>query len=100
MVRPSCCIVKEGIPSTRTYLPTYLYFGHFLSFYTVQLELPKNELQQAIDFYEAQQKGHQEFDIWDSSRRRPLTAKEVEKFDKVMHEFFKNYKSPIGSESG
>ena len=32
--------------------------------------------------------------------RRRLTAKEVEKFDKEMKEFFKNYKSPIGSESG
>ena len=32
--------------------------------------------------------------------RRPLTAKELEIFDKEMGEFFKNYKSPIGSESG
>ena len=72
------------------------------------------EFQQAIDFYEAQQQGHQEFDMWDSSsegscrqttmsrqkNRRPLTAKELEIFDKEMERFFKNYKSPIGSESG
>ena len=32
--------------------------------------------------------------------RRPLTAKELEKFDKEMEEFFKNYKSPIGSKNG
>jgi hypothetical protein len=32
--------------------------------------------------------------------RRPLTAKELEIFDKEMEKFFKNYKSPIGSESG
>ena len=30
----------------------------------------------------------------------PLTAKELEIFDKEMEEFFKNYKSPIGSKSG
>ena len=73
-----------------------------------------NEFQQAIDLYEAQQQGHQEFDMWDSfsegsyrqttrSRREDrhrLTAKELEKFDKEMKEFFKNYKSPICSESG
>ena len=73
-----------------------------------------HEFQQAIDFYEAQQQGHQEIDMWDSSsegscrqtttsRRkdcRPLTAEELEIFDKEMDKFFKNYKSPIGSESG
>ena len=73
-----------------------------------------HEFRQAIDFYEAQQQGHQEFDMWDSSSegschqtttsrrkdRRPLTAKELEIFDKEMEKFFKNYKSPIGSESG
>ena len=73
-----------------------------------------HEFQQAIDFYEAQQQGHQEFDMWDScsegscrqtttSRRkdrRPLTAKELEIFHKEMEKFFKHYKSPIGSESG
>ena len=73
-----------------------------------------NEFQQAIDFYKAQQQGHQEIDMWDSSsegsrrqmttsRRKDrcrLTAKELENFDKEMKEFFKNYKSPIGSESG
>ena len=73
-----------------------------------------NELQQAIDFYEAQQQGHQEFNMWDSSSevscrqtttsrqkdRRPLKAKELETFDKEMQKFFKNSKSPIGSESG
>ena len=32
--------------------------------------------------------------------RRPLTGRELEQFDKEMHDFFKNYKSPIGSESG
>ena len=31
---------------------------------------------------------------------RPLTAKELVIFDKKMETFFKNYKSPIGSESG
>ena len=50
-----------------------------------------NEFQQAIDFSEAQQQGHQEFDMWDSSSergcrqtttsrredRRPLTDKEL-----------------------
>ena len=73
-----------------------------------------NEFQQAIDFDEAQQQGHQEFDMWDGSSegsccqtmtsrrkyRRPLTAKELEIFDKEMEKFFKNYKSPVGSESG
>ena len=73
-----------------------------------------HDFQQAIDFYEAQQQGHQEFDIWDSSSegscrqmttsrqkdRRPLTAKELEIFDKEMEKFFKNFKSPIGSDSG
>ena len=72
-----------------------------------------HQFQQAIDFYEAQQQGHPEFDMWDSSSegscrqtttsrrrdRRPLTAKELEIFDKKMEKFFKNYKSPIGSES-
>ena len=72
------------------------------------------EFQQAIDFYEAQQQGHQEFDMWDSSsegscrrtttsrhkNRHPLTAKELEIFEKEMEKFFNNYKSPIGSESG
>ena len=52
--------------------------------------------------------------MWDSSsegscrqattsrrkERRPLKAKELETFDKEMEKFFKNYKSPIGSESG
>ena len=52
--------------------------------------------------------------MWDSStevsvaRRQtsrskdccPLTAKELEKFDKEMEEVFKNFKSPIGSQSG
>ena len=32
--------------------------------------------------------------------RRPLTAKELEIFDKEMEKFFKNYKSPFGSEKG
>ena len=32
--------------------------------------------------------------------RHPLTAKELEIFDKEMEESFKNYKSPIGSKSG
>ena len=32
--------------------------------------------------------------------RRPLTAKELEVFDKEMETFIKNYKSPFGSESG
>ena len=32
--------------------------------------------------------------------RHILTAKELEKFDKDMDEFFKKYKSLIGSESG
>ena len=73
-----------------------------------------HEFRQAIDFYESQQQDHQEFDMWDSSsegsfrqrttsrrkERRPLTAKELEIFDKEMEKFFKNYKSPIGSESG
>ena len=73
-----------------------------------------HEFQQAIDFYEAQQQGHQEFDTWDSSsegrchetttsRRKdrcPLTAKELKIFDKEMEKFLKKYKSPIGSESG
>ena len=73
-----------------------------------------HEFQQAIDLFECQQQDHQEFDMWDSSsesschqtttsRRkdhRPLTAKELEIFDKEMEKFFKNYKSPIGSESG
>ena len=73
-----------------------------------------HEFQQAIDVYEGQQQGHQEFDMWDSSSegscpqtttsrrkdRRPLTAKELEIFDREMEKFFKNYKSPIGSESG
>ena len=73
-----------------------------------------HEFQQASDFYEAQQQGHQEFDMWDSSSegscrrtttswhkdRRPLTAKELEIFDKEMEKCFKNYKSPIGSQSG
>ena len=38
-----------------------------------------------------------------TSRRkdgRPLTAKELEIFDKEMEKFFKTSKSPIGSESG
>ena len=73
-----------------------------------------NEFQQAIDIYEAQQQGHQDFDMWDSSSkgscrqtttsrrkdRGPLTAKELEIFDKEMERFLKNYKSPTGSESG
>ena len=73
-----------------------------------------HDFQQAIYFYDSQQQEHQEFDMWDSSRegscrqtttsrreeRRPLTAKELEIFDKEMERFFKNYKSPIGSESG
>ena len=36
-----------------------------------------HEFQQAIDFYEAQQQGHQEFDLWDSSSEgscRPTTT--------------------------
>ena len=32
--------------------------------------------------------------------RRRLTTKELEIFDKEMEKLFKNYKSPIGSESG
>ena len=73
-----------------------------------------HEFQQAIDFYEAQQPGHQECDMWDSSSegschqtttsrrkdRRPPTVKELEILDGEMERFFKNYKSPIGSESG
>ena len=73
-----------------------------------------NEFKQAIDYCEAQQQWHQEFSMWDSSSegscrqttmsggkdRCPLRAKELEIFDKEMEEFFKNYKSPIGSESG
>ena len=73
-----------------------------------------NEFQQAIDFFEAQQQRHLESDMWNSSSegscrqtttsrgkdRRPLTAKELEIFDKETDKFFKNYKSPIGSESG
>ena len=73
-----------------------------------------HEFQQAIDFYEAQQQENQEIDMWDSSsegscrqttksrrqERRPVTAKELEIFDKEMERFFKNCKSPIGSESG
>ena len=73
-----------------------------------------NEFHQAIDFYEAQQQGHQEFDGWDSSsegscrqtttsRRkdcRLLAAKELEIFDKEMEKFFKNSRNPIGPESG
>ena len=73
-----------------------------------------HEFQQAINFCEAQQRGHQEFDMSDSSSegschqtttsrpkdRRPLTAKELEIFDKEMETFLKNQKSPIGSESG
>ena len=64
-----------------------------------------HEFQQAIDFYEAQQQGHQECDMWDSSSegscrqtttsrqkdRRQLTAKELEIFDKEMEKSFKNY---------
>ena len=30
MVRPSSCTVKEGIPSFRRYLPTYLAFGEHM----------------------------------------------------------------------
>ena len=73
-----------------------------------------HEFQHAFGFYEAQQQGHQEFDMWDSSSkgschqtttsgqedRLPLRAKELEIFDKQMEKFFKNCKSPIGSESG
>ena len=73
-----------------------------------------HEFHQAMDCYEAQQQDHQEFDMWDGSsegscrqtttsrrnERRPLTAKELEIFDKEMEKFFKNYKSPIASESG
>ena len=73
-----------------------------------------HEFQQAIDVYEAEKQGHQEFDMWDSSsegscrqtttsrrkERRPLTATELEIFDKEMEKLFKNYKGPIGSESG
>ena len=67
-----------------------------------------------MGFYEAQQQDHQEFDMWDSAsegscrqtrtsrrkERRPLTAKELEIFDKEIERFFKNYKSPAGFESG
>ena len=74
----------------------------------------RHEFQQAIDFYDSQKQDHQEFDMWDSSsegsscqtttsrrkERRPLTPKELEIFDKEMEKFFKNYKSPFGSESG
>ena len=73
-----------------------------------------HEFQEAISFNEARHQGHQEFDMWDSSsegscrqtttsrrkERRPLTAKELEIFDKETERFFKNYKSPIASESG
>ena len=73
-----------------------------------------HEFQQTMDFYEAQQQGHQEFDMWDGScegschqtttsrrkDRHPLTARELEIFDKEMERFFKNYRSPIGSNSG
>ena len=72
-----------------------------------------HEFQQAIDSYESQHHNDQECDMWNSSRegscrqtttsrrkeRRPLTAKELEIFDKEMDKFFKKYKSPIGSES-
>ena len=72
------------------------------------------KFQQTIDYYEAKQQGHQEFSMWDSSSegscrqnttarrkdRRPLTAKELEIFDKETEEFFKTYKSPTGSDSG
>ena len=72
-----------------------------------------HDFQQAIEFYDAQQQGHQEFDMWDTSSesscrqtttsrqndRCPPTAKELEIFDKEMEKFSKNYKSPIGSES-
>ena len=73
-----------------------------------------HEFQQAIDLYESQQQEHQECDMWDSSsegscrqtttsrrkERRPLTAKELEIFDKEMEKFFTNFGRPIGSESG
>ena len=73
-----------------------------------------NEFQQGIDFYQAQQQGHKEFDMWDSSTegscrqtttsrrkdRRLLTAKELEILDKEIEMFFKDYQSAIGSESG
>ena len=66
---------------------------------------------QAIDFYEAQQQGDQVLDMCNSSSEgscpqtmtsrtkdcRPLTAKELQKFDKEVHQFFKNHKRPIGS---
>ena len=72
-----------------------------------------NELQQAIDFFEAQHKGHQEFDTLDRSSeascrqkttlrredRRQLTAKQLVKFDKEVKEFSKKYKSLTGCES-
>ena len=32
LVRPSSCNVKGGIPSSRRYLPTYLYFFSFRNF--------------------------------------------------------------------
>ena len=32
--------------------------------------------------------------------RPPLTTKELKIYDKEMEKLFKNYKSPVGSESG
>ena len=76
--------------------------------------MPPIGLNKQLFFWEAQQQGHQEFDMWDRSSegscrqtttprgedRRQLTAKEPKTFDKETEEFFKNYKSLIGSESG
>ena len=73
-----------------------------------------NEFQQAIDSNEAQEQGHQEFSMSDSSSegscrqttesqrrdRLPLTPKELEIFDNEMKTFFKRYGSPVASESG
>ena len=78
------------------------------------MTMPPMSPNKQLIFFEAQQQVHQEFDMSDSSSedscrqtttsrrkdRRPPTAKELEIFDKRMEEYFKNYKSPIGSESG
>ena len=72
------------------------------------------EFQEAIDSPEARQQGHKECDMWKSSSegscrqtttsrledRCQLRAKELEAFDMEMKEFFKNYRSSIGSEGG
>ena len=68
-----------------------------------------DEFQQAINFYEAQQQGHQEFSMCDSSSegscrqttktrrrdRRPLTAKKLEIFDKEMKRSSRIIRAPL-----